>query len=485
MAIRSVTQVINSAVAYIQSVIPGLSLLTGTVARDVVVESPAQEFGSIWTELGRVVSIQTMTNSTAFQSNELDLLASSVGLTRSPGLASQGTVTFALATFGPTSSNITIPAGIEITTQSSLTNNVVISFTTTGTATFVATNSSTYFNPINGDYELNVAVQATSVGSSTNVAPKTITVLVTSLPGNMTVYNTNQTSGGTNSELDSSLLLRIQTKLSGTAMGTPNGILSFVKANPNVIAALLVGPNDPLLVRSSYGNAADVYIIGDIPTPVTEIQTYVAGVNTYVLQQQPVESQSVNATIAGTAGGVAFNFIQGVNFVVSSDATTSVGGSVRAQTSITFVGSPFPDTLSGFTIQYSVNQLIVNLQTAISSDANQIIGTDVLIREAIEILVSIGAFITVYPGYTKANVVIAAEINVETLLNTSTLGTSISESDVIATIQNTPGVRSVGIPISMEVSTPTIPTYTVVATLSTAENQYLRPSPLPNAIDIT
>lgn len=485
MPTRTVTQVINSAVAYIQSVIPGLSLLTGTVARDVVVESPAQEFGRVWIELGRVASMQTMTDPTAFQGNELDLLASSFGLTRTPGLASQGTVTFALATFGPTSSNITIPAGTEITTQSSLTNNVVISFTTTATATFVATNSSTYFNPINGDYELNVGVQATAVGSSTNVAPKTITVLITSLPGNMTVYNTNQTSGGTDKEIDSALLLRIQTKLSGTAMGTPNGILSFVEANPNVIAALLVGPNDPLLVRSSYGNAADVYIIGDIPTPVTEIQTYVAGINTYVLQQQPVESQSVNATISGTAGGVAFNFIQGVNFIVNPDNTTSVGGSARAQTSITFVGSPFPDALSGFTIQYSINRLIVNLQTAISSDANQIIGTDILIREAIKILVSIGAFITVYPGYTKANVVVAAENNVETLLNASTLGISISESDIIATIQNTPGVQSVGVPISMEVSTPTVPTFTVVTSLSTAKNQYLRPSPISNAIDIT
>jgi uncharacterized phage protein gp47/JayE len=426
-----------------------------------------------------------MTDPTAFEGTELDQLASSFGLTRNPGLASQGTVTFALATFGPTSSNITIPAGTEITTQASLTNNVVVSFTTTATATFVATNSSTYFNPINGDYELNVAVQATTVGSATNVAPETITVLVTSLPGNMTVYNSNQTSGGTDKETDSALLLRIQTKLSGTAMGTPNGILSFVEANPNVIAALLVGPNDPLLVRSSYGNAADVYIIGDIPTPVNEIQTYIAGVNTYVLQQQPVELESVNATIAGTAGGVSFNFIEGVNFIVNQDNTTSVGGSVRAQTSITFLGSPFPDALSGFTVNYSVNQLIVNLQTAISSDANQIIGTDVLVREAIKVLVSIGAFITVYPGYTKANVVVAAENNVETLLNASTLGTSISESDIIATIQDTPGVQSVGIPISMEISTPTVPVYTVVTSLSTAENEYLRPSPIPNAIDIT
>ena len=485
MTIRTVTQVINSAVAYIQGIIPALSLLEGTVARDVVVESPAQEFGLVWTELGRVEDMQTMTDPTAFIGNELDDLASSFGITRNPGLASQGVVTFALQTFGPSSSNITIPAGTSISTQSSLTNNTVISFTTTATATFTATNASTYFNPLNGDYELNVPVQATTIGTSGNVAPDTITVLVTSLPGSMTVYNTNQTSGGTAKESDAALLLRIQTKLSGTAMGTPNGILSFVEANPNVVAALLVGPTDPLLVRSSYGNAADVYIIGDIPTPVAESQVYIAGISTYVLEQQPVEAGSVNATIAGTVGGLSFNFIEGVNYIVNQDNSTSVGGSTLAKTSITFLGSPFPDANTSFTVNYSVNSLIVTLQVGINSDSNRIIGTDILIREAIEVLVSIGAYITVYPGYTKANVVLAAENNVETLLNSSTLGTSISESDIIATIQDTPGVQSVGIPISMEISTPTNPTYTSVPTLSTAENEYLRPSPITNAIDIT
>jgi hypothetical protein len=248
---------------------------------------------------------------------------------------------------------------------------------------------------------------------------------------------------------------------------------------------LLVGPTDPLLVRSSYGNAADVYIIGDIPTPIVESQTYIAGINTYVLEQQPVESGSVNETITGVVGGLSFNFIEGNNFVVNQDNSTSVGGSTLARTSITFLGSPFPDANTSFTVNYSVNSLIVTLQVGINSDDNRIIGTDILIREAIEVLVSIGAYITVYPGYTKANVVIAAENNVETLLNSSTLGTSISESDIIATIQDTPGVQSVGIPISMEVSTPTNPTYTSVTTLSTAENEYLRPSPVLNAIDIT
>jgi len=483
--IRTVTQVINSAVSYIQGVIPGLSLLAGTVGRDVVVESPAQEFGLVWTELGRVESMQLMNDPTAFINNELDDLASSFGLTRNPGTASQGSAIFALTTFSTASSNVVIPVGTDISTQSSLSNNVVISFVTTATATFVAANASEYFNPLDGLYELTVPIQASAIGSASNVAADTITVLTTSIPGGPTVNNPNQTAGGSDAESDASLLSRIQTKLAGTAMGTPNGILSFVDANPNVIASLLVGPTDPLLVRSSYGNAADVYIIGDIPTPVTESQTYIAGINTYVLEQQPVEAGSVNSIILGTVGGVAFNFIQNTNFVVNQDNTTSYGGSSSAQTSITFLGSPFPDANTAFTVNYSINSLIVTLQTAINSDANQIIGTNILIREAIEILVNVGAYITVYPGFTKANVTAAAENNVETLLNTSTLGTSISESDIIATIQDTPGVQAVQIPISIEISTPTMPTFTSVSTLTTAENEYLRPNPAPNSIAIT
>lgn len=485
MAIRTVTQVINSAVAYIQNILPGLSLLEGTVARDVVVESPAQEFGLVWTELGRVERMQTMTDPTAFINNELDNLASSFGITRNPGIAAIGTVTFSIASFSVASSSITIPAGTELSTQSSLTNNVVVSFVTTTTVTFVASNASAYFNPQNADYEITVPVQATATGTQGNVGAGTITVLVTALPGNITVNNSNQTAGGTSAESDAALLTRIHTKLAGTAMGTPNGILSFVNANPNVVASLLVGPTDPLLVRSSFGNAADVYIIGDIPTPVIEPRTFIAGVPTYVLQQQPVEPVSVNETIAGTVGGLSFNFIEGTNFVVNQDNTTSVGGSTKAATSITFLGSPFPDANTVITIDYSVNNLIVDLQTSINNDSNRIIGTDILIREAIKVLVDVSAFITVFPGFTKANVIVAAENNVETLLNSSTLGSSISESDIIATIQDTPGVNAVSIPISIEISTPTHPIFTSVVNLTTAENQYLRPNPAPNSISIT
>jgi uncharacterized phage protein gp47/JayE len=483
--ILTVTQVINNMVAYIQNVIPGLSLLEGTVARDVVIESPAQEFGRVWTELGRVEAMQTMTDPTAFINNELDNLASSFGLTRKPGTAALGSVTFSLANFSPSSSNITISAGTEISTQSSLTNNTVVTFTTTSTVTFVAANASTFYNPQNGDYEITVPIQATTAGTQGNVAAGTINVLVTSLPNNITVSNSNATFGGSAAESDAALLTRIQLKLAGTAMGTPSGILSFVNASPYVIASLLVGPTDPLLVRSSYGNAADVYIIGDLPTPVVETQTFTAGIATYVLQQQPVEAGSVNQIIAGTVGGLSFNFVEGTNFVVNQDNTTSAGGSVNAQTSVTFLGSPFPDANTGITIDYSVNNLIVDLQTSINSDTNHIVGTDILIREAIQVLVDVSAFITVFPGYTKANVVAAAVTNVDNLLNSSTLGSSISESDIIATIQETPGVNAVSIPIFISISTPTVPALTPVVNLVTAENQYLRPNPAPNSISIT
>jgi len=485
MAIRTITQVINSAVTYIQGVIPQLSLLAGSVARDVVVESPAQEFGLVWTELARVEAIQELNDPTQFINNELDDLANSVGLTRNAGLASQGFVTFTLSTFSTTSSSITIPAGTELTTQTSLTNPNIISFATTTTMTFTAAYASTYFNPTTGNYQLVVPIQASSVGSAGNVAAGTIVVLATSLPGGMTVSNSASTYGGTDAESDASLLSRITTLLSGTAMGTPNGLLNFVNANPNVVSSLLVGPTDPLLVRSSYGNAADIYVMGDIPTPVTETQTFISGTTSYVLLQQPVESESVNSTISGTVAAQSFNFVEGTHFIVLQDTTTSTGGSTEAQTSIQFLGSPFPDSGSSWTVNYSVNNLIVNLQTGINSNNNRIIGADVLIREAIEILVNVGAFITVYPGFTKADVATAAVSNVTSLLESSTLGTSISESDIIATIQDTPGVASVSIPISIEISTPTNPTFTSVTTLTTAENEYLAPNPAPNSIVIT
>lgn len=486
MAIRDLGTIVADALIYIQSKIPSLTLLTGSVARDVVVDAPAQEHNRLWTELDRVQRQQTLSDDAAFTDEELTKLAGSYGLQRLGGTAATGIVTFRLRTFSISSADVTIPVGTELSTRAGVVATGALSFTTTAESTFVAANAETYFNPATNLYEIDVPVQASDIGTIGNVAADTITVLISSIEGAPTVTNSIVTSGGSETETNAALLARILTKVVGTAAGTVSGLQSLINSNSNVIASLVIVPGDEELVRDEFGNAADVLIIGEILTSVTDTKAFTSGVTSYTLNRQPVSLEdNVADTIEGVVGGVAFVFIKDTHYRVIVDTASISGGSTQGTTKIEFLGSPFPDNASIFTVTYSVNNLIEVLQAAVDADDVRIIGTDIRVREATKVLVRVGAFIKVLPGYTKADVAAEAEANVADLLNSSTLDENLDQSDIIATIQNTAGVDAVTVPISLEVKRPTDADFIITSDISTARTEYVRPDPSSDAIVIT
>lgn len=487
MAIRTIGQVISDAITFIQSKIPSLSLLTGTVARDVVVESPAQEFALNWNELDRVQRQQTLTDASAYTDEELTLLASSLGLTRSPGVTATGSVTFRVANFTAGSNDIVIPIGTAVSTSGGLSNNNVVSFNTTVEKTFSAINANTYLNVATGFYELDVPVQAANPGVEGNVGAGAITTLINTISGVNSIVNILPTSGGSDEETNESLLARIQTKLMGTAAGTTNGILSLINSNTSVTSSLLIRPGDEELVRDQYGNAADVLIIGETLSSFPEVRNFSPGVVEYILTQQPLTTSTdpVESIITGVSNGNSFDFIRDVHFKVVLDNTSLTRGSTRAQAKIVFLGSPFPDASTPFTVNYTINSLVGELQSTLDADSNKIIGTDILVREAVKVLVRVSAFITIYPGYTKTDVVTTATDNVANYLNSSTLNQSVDESDIIAVIANTPGVDSVSVPITLEVKRPTDLAFYTTSSIAVARTEYVRPDSTAGAISIT
>lgn len=487
MALRTVDQIISDTITFIRNKIPLLSMLTGSVARDVVVEAPSQEFGLAWAEADRVQRQQTLADSTAFTDEELTKLASSYNIVRSEGIAATGVLTFKLSSFSVSSSDVVIPAGTETAARSDVSTTTTTSFTTAVPAVFVAANADSYFNPATGFYELDVPITASSVGTVGNVGSGAITLLITTIQGAPTVVNNVATSGGKDAETNAQLLDRILTKISGTAAGTPNGILTLVKEDPRVVDSILIRPGDEELVRDSLGNAADVNIIGESLTAVNETREYASGVVDYVLNRQPLATfnGAVTPVIVGTSGGTAFNFIEGTHFKVVVDTTSLTRNSTRAVTKIVFLGSPFPDSGSAFTVNYVINGLVESLQTTMDSDDNKIIGTDILVREAIRVSTRVGAFIKVFPGFTKSDVALSAADNVTALLNASTLNTSIQESDIIAAIQDTSGVDSVLLPISLEVKRPTDIAFAPATEVVVSRVEYARPDTAAGAIQIT
>ena len=99
MAIRDLTTIINDAIAFIQGKRPNIATFVGTVTRDVVIESPAQEFNNVYTELARTQKLQSVDFPDDQTEEELDALASNYGLQRLGGKQATGTITFQVRNF--------------------------------------------------------------------------------------------------------------------------------------------------------------------------------------------------------------------------------------------------------------------------------------------------------------------------------------------------------------------------------------------------
>lgn len=441
MAIRTLSQIITDAINFLAERKPNIATFVGTVTRDVVIESPAQEFEKINQELERTQKLQSLTFASDMTTEELNALAANFGLTRLLGTQATGTVTFQIRNFTISSSEITIPVGTLITTIDTE-DSPQIAFATTTPLVFTPALAPTFFNPVTGLFEQTTTIIAEAVGASGNVAAGTITSLSSSVPGIDSVVNNIATTGGTDVETNTDFASRITIKLSGNNVGTRTGIISLVKEDENVKDAIVVTPDDPELLRGEFGGEVDVYIDGSTLSTISDLQVYlVAGPQSFTLQRQPVNSVS---SITGLVLGVPTTFVQTTDYTVDLDTTPLLGGSSRAESAITFTGSgQLPDDSTQITITYTYNSLIEDLQAVLDADDKNIVTSDILVREANVALIDIDADITIFPGFIAAEVTLAAQSAVSTFINNLGLGTDINRSDIIAEIEGVDGVDSV------------------------------------------
>jgi len=75
MAIRTLEEIINSAIDFITSRRPGIATFVGSVTRDVVIEAPAQEFDTLNQELSRTQKLQSIAFAEDQTEEELDAFA--------------------------------------------------------------------------------------------------------------------------------------------------------------------------------------------------------------------------------------------------------------------------------------------------------------------------------------------------------------------------------------------------------------------------
>lgn len=441
---RSLSQIINDAITYLGQVQSNLTTLIGSVTRDVVIASPAQEFAKVYTELTRVSQIQSLTNPTVMTVEELDSLGANYLVPRNQGVASQSTVTFRVSGLSSLEPNINISAGTVVTTQQTARASLV-SFSTTQAGTFISASAANYFNPLTGFYELTLPVQAQAVGSIGNVNAGAINVLSTTIPRIFSVTNTIAATGGTDQESNTAYAARIQLKLSGNNLGTVNGIKSLVLANNNALDVSVVGPNDVEMLRNEFGGSVDIYVLGSLLTSTADTKTFLtSGPRTFVLLHQPAIVTTGSVVVSGTAGGVPKLFVENVDYQLITDPTTLVNDSTEIQNAVKFLDSgTLPDDNTQVVLAYTYNQLIETLQDTFNSEANHIVGADILVKEAHLADIQVSASISVIPGFNSADTLSLAQTAVTTLINTNKLGTSFNQSDVVGAIESTLGVDEV------------------------------------------
>jgi len=350
MALPTFSQIVQSMITFLQGSRPDIATQPGSVVNDVVISTVANQLSAEnGTDPSVYSSIQYAQNLQAFVANaatilpaDLDAIGNNYGLTRLPGTQATGTLTLRIRNYTTSSPIVTVPSGTTVSTLST-SSSPAVSFATTATATFVPSLAPSYYNPVSGFYEQTVGIICQTIGTVGNVAANTITSLTGSGLGIDAVTNTTATFGGSNIESNTAFAARIQIKLEGNNVGTADGIISLVDTNSNVIQSIIVGPNDPTMLRNQYGGSVNVYIRGQVPVTLTEQFTYTTtGSQQYTLLNQPALSVG---SVSGIVNSVPYTFVPGTDYDFLLNPNALFAGSVEAGSYVDFSAT------TSFTIQ--------------------------------------------------------------------------------------------------------------------------------------
>jgi uncharacterized phage protein gp47/JayE len=434
---KSLNSIISELIGFITTAIPGISTRSGTVVRDVVVNAPAQEFSLAYTELDTVAQLSSLQNYNSFTIAQMDAVATDYGLTRLLGTNSLGTCIFRFKVL----TDVSIPFGTQLSTTAT-SGSVVVNFIVSSAIFISQSDLPGYYNYSTGYYEVSASIESINVGSVNNVDASTITNIASSISNLDSVINNLPTTSGTDDESNQSLAARINVKRMGNNIGTKSGYENTINADNRVIDSIVVSPNDPEMQRNEFGGSIDIYILGTSLTSIDEAQVWSLGMTELVLEHQPVHTVG---TVVGSSAGTLVSttdyvFTKDVGLLAkSSESTDKI---VFTATGLSKLAANNGQTI---TITYSYNKLIEDLQSAVDADTQHIITADILMREALEILVNVHMEVTVLSGYNKTTVQSDIQTNIGNYINAFFLNTDLYPSDLVGIAENTTGVDKVDI----------------------------------------
>jgi uncharacterized phage protein gp47/JayE len=346
--------------------------------------------------------------------------------------------TFATTTlrfFSTSNANVNIPINTVVTTAG-------LSAIQYQTTIAIVNMPVTGPDPITGLYYIDVSAQAVTAGTASAVPQNRLTVMSPIVAGLSQVTNTVPSSGGTDPESNASILSRCALALRGRELDTIPGLTLFAKSQIGVLDASTIPNSSPYMTRG-VGNQVDIRILGSNLQTYTDTFVYsailIAQVGGIVLSHQPVAnvlSVTVNSVLK--TAGVDYNFVKD---------TGGFSGSVLGVDKVVFLNPLNPgDTV---VIQYNYDSLMTTIQSALNLAANQIPNSDILIREAQELLIDITMHVVVFAGYDPTQVEATITSAVEAYFNALLLGAPpkglVPQSDIASVSANVAGVSYVDI----------------------------------------
>lgn len=354
---------------------PVFDLLMAPVAPELAVTEQAVEDLRVLTslQLDKVVT-----------DTEINAIGTSFGLPQLTGKPARYRQTFFTAT-RPTS-DVAIERGTLVGTSDS--SRV---FQVVERVVMQAANADAYLNSSRKRYEITATIEATAIGTASNLPAFRIKKFLTKVNGlDGTENRSSAIVFGTDRQSFADYLARIRKKFVGLNPETGGGISSRVlEYAPETITDIeLVYPKDRDVFRRDTGRPAiDIYVLGEQTDVATKRYIAVGGETSVTLDNAPVLSIS-SVQVDGQAV---------ISFVLSQDTQPATSGTQRAVDALVL---PTPLTLGQVVeITYVYDSLVYGIQTTVFDANGREFGTDILVRRPEQTLVTVQIDVTVLPSF--------------------------------------------------------------------------------------
>jgi len=390
----------------------------------------------------------TITDVTSLIADALDKLAANYNITRRDAVAATGIVNF----FRP-----------NALSESELTKTIAtgtIVYTNGGIEYKITTNvsySTYYYDPTMNMYVIDAPVECTTPGTVGNVPAGVITNISTPVEGFSSVTNKDPITNGIDIESTLDFAARLKYVITGSNVGTADGIANIILSNIPITDLIVVGPGDPMMTRDlGWGGKVDVYILEKSLVQTTWNFNYNGEDITYIEGNRPVTATNITSSEG--------------SFTFTPDTTTDYKGSVKSKDYITWTTKPTPPYPKIITLTYYYDKNIKDAQDLINQDKYNT-GADVLIKQSTEVPIDIIFELVVLAGYSKATVINEVTTILTQKIDSLKLGKSVEQADVIDWIYSVTGVDRIILPMTKFNRSSSTGTVNVI---TTSKNEYLR-----------